>query len=445
MALSSKLLAEFIGTFMLVFTVGCNVNSGGHAVFAVTSIACVLMVCIYALGGVSGANFNPAVSVTLGISKKLVLSEMLAYIVVQLVAGVLAAFAFGTLTTGSLAAGVGSPAPAAGFGLAQAVAAETLYTFMLCFVVINVACTDATAGNDNYGLAIGFVIVAGGYGAGAISGGCFNPAVALGVAVSGSNYMNFLAYAVAELVGAALASALYMVCRSEGLVAKLCSEFLGTYYLVLTVGLAVMAGSPANVFAIAASLMCMIYALGSVSGAHFNPSVTVAIALSRRGKILMIDALLYVVAQLIGGLAAMATYKCLAGERNLPALAAPEGVKAAMVGEFVFTFLLAFVVLSVATSKSPSKEAYGLAIGSCITAGGYAVGGTISSGCLNPAVSTGVAMGGGADLLGPYVLAQFLASVLAASLYMATRPMEYGTKVLTAMGEGPLEYLKMDA
>jgi len=440
----AELLSEFVGTFMLVFTVGCNVINGASPIFAVASIACVLMVSIYALGSVSGANFNPAVSVSLGISKKLEWTDVLLYILVQLGAGAVASLAFGALTGGSFVAG--APAPAAGFSLLQAAIAEALYTFMLCSVVLNVACTKATSGNDNYGLAIGFVIVAGGYGAGAISGGCFNPAVALGVAISGSGYVNFLAYTGAELVGAALASVLYMVYRTEEaetpLLAKLCSEFLGTYFLVLTVGLNVMAGSPAAVFSIAASLMCMIYALGSVSGAHFNPAVTVAILLSGRGKIVVADALSYIGVQLIGGVAAAGTYKGLAGGRTLPALA-PESLMPAMGAEFVFTFLLAFVVLSVATSQSPAKEAYGLAIGSCVTAGGYAIG-KISGGCLNPAVSTGVSLGGGISFLGLYFVAQLAGSALAAGLYMAMRSEEYEAKGREAVAQDP-SYLKLDA
>merc|ERR1719451_50533 len=64
----SQLTAEFVGTFLLIYTVGCNVL-GNSGVFAGVSIACVLMVCIYSFGGISGANFNPAVSFCLGISK----------------------------------------------------------------------------------------------------------------------------------------------------------------------------------------------------------------------------------------------------------------------------------------------------------------------------------------------------------------------------------------
>merc|ERR1719265_2986080 len=146
---------------------------------------------------------------------------------------------------------------------------------MLCFVVLNVACASkyAETGNQWYGLAIGFVIVAGAYGAGVVSGGCFNPAVAIGIDTSsaGLGFGWCIAYTIFEFVGAALAA----------VASQLISEFLGTFMLVLTVGLNVLGNSPAGAFSIAASLMCMIYALGDVSGAHFNPAVTLAILASR--------------------------------------------------------------------------------------------------------------------------------------------------------------------
>merc|ERR1719252_421970 len=174
----AKYVAEFVGTFLLVFTVGCNVLSGSP-VWAATSIACVLMVSIYALGGVSGANFNPAVSVTLGLSGKLDWKDVGIYSVVQIVAGICAGLSYGALFFK-----VFNLAPGAGFGWWEALLAEVLYTFMLCFVVLNVATASKNAGNQFFGLAIGFVIVAGGYAAGNISGGAFNPAVALGIDIS---------------------------------------------------------------------------------------------------------------------------------------------------------------------------------------------------------------------------------------------------------------------
>merc|ERR1719333_1204454 len=89
----------------------------------------------------------------------------------------------------------------------MAMVVEILYTCMLCLVVLNVATSKKNAGNEFYGKAIGFVIVAGGYAGGGISGGCFNPAVALGIDISskGLGYYGW-GYMLWEFLGAALAA-----------------------------------------------------------------------------------------------------------------------------------------------------------------------------------------------------------------------------------------------
>lgn len=429
-----KYVAEFVGTYMLVLTVGCNVITGGSA-FAVTSIACTLMVSIYALGGVSGANFNPAVSVALGLSKKKEIPEVGKYCATQIVAGIAAGFTYATLFWD-----VFNLEPAAGFTWLEAGLAEFLYTFMLCFVVLNVACSKMHAGkNEFYGLAIGFVVIAGGYGAGHISGGCFNPAVAIGVDMS-SAAVGFgwcIAYTVFELAGAALAAGMFQVCRPEEkksnldppmqypLYSRLVSEFLGTFFLVLTVGLNVLGGSKAPVWSIAAALMCMIFALGSCSGAHFNPAVTVSILV--RGEIDGPTAGKYIATQLVGGTAAAFSYMFMEKGNVFPLQpGAGHTWLSAYVLEMIFTFLLAFVVLSVATVRQDSSsEIFGFAIGSCVTAGGYAIG-AVSGGSLNPAVSTGIALsslvGGGHGIfhLFMYILFEVLGGVIAALVFRRT-------------------------
>merc|ERR1719443_2206950 len=157
--------SEFIGTFLLVFTVGCNMLTTPE--WGVTSTACVLMAAVYALGSVSGGNFNPAVSLALGLSKKLEWREVGIYVLTQLIAGVVAAFAYSALLWETF-----NLAPAEGYSWWGVVGVELLYTFMLCFVVLNVQYANANAEKKQfYGLAIGFVLVAGGYAAGHISGG----------------------------------------------------------------------------------------------------------------------------------------------------------------------------------------------------------------------------------------------------------------------------------
>merc|ERR1719408_63587 len=273
---------------------------------------------IYALGKSSGANFNPAVSLALGLSGKLPGMEVVIYAGVQIFAGISAGLCYTIMFGESF-----NLSPVKGHSWWQAGLAEVLYTFMLCFVVLNVATSKKHGGVDQfYGLAIGFVIVAGAYSGGSVSMGCFNPAVAFGIDVSSAYHgvKYCFMYTFFELVGAVLAATLFKVCRGEqeenadadpSITAKLVSEFLGTFMLVLTVGLNVLSGSAAGAFSIAASPMCMIFALGTCSGAHFNPAVTAAIIASGRNKCTPKDGALYMVVQLSGGVCGAVTYTAL--------------------------------------------------------------------------------------------------------------------------------------
>jgi len=401
-----------------------------------------LTVMIYALGKSSGANFNPAVSLALGIAGKLPWDQVAIYSVVQIVAGILAGFCYlGTFGDSF------NLQPTKGHTMIQAGLAELLYTFMLCFVVLNVACSKRHAGkNQFYGLAIGFVITAGAYSGGSVSMGCFNPAVAFGIDVSSAHmgvYYCFV-YTVFEFIGAALAAGAFMVCRGEqeteeatddtepSIGARLLSEFLGTYILVLTVGLNVLSGSAAGAFSIAASLMCMIFALGTCSGAHFNPAVTVAIICSGRGKCSPKDGAMYMGVQIVGGICAAFTYSFLMNGETFALKPAAYAWHQVVAAEFVFTFVLAFVVLSVATVNSALSQYFGFAIGMCVTVGGCAIG-KVSGGSLNPAVSIGISSshilnGGGFWPCLIYTLVEVAAGAAAAGVFMVTQPSEYADK-----------------
>jgi len=434
----ARYAAEFVGTFMLVFTVGCNVLSG-QPVWGGVSIACVLTVMIYALGKSSGGNFNPAVSVALGLAGKMEWSEVAIYSVTQIVAGICAGLGYLAMFRDSF-----NLQPTKGHSWWQAGVAETLYTFMLCFVVLNVAASNVHAGkNQFYGLAIGFVVVAGAYSGGSVSMGCFNPAVAFGIDVSSAQYgvKYCFVYTLFELVGAALAAGCFKVCRGEqeedasadpSIAAKLLSEFLGTYMLVLTVGLNVLSGSAAGAFSIAASLMCMIFALGTCSGAHFNPAVTTAIVCAGRGKCSPKDGAMYIGVQIVGGICAAFTYSALMNGETFALKPAAYKWSQVIVAELVFTFVLAFVVLSVATVKSALSEYFGFAIGMCVTVGGCAIG-KVSGGSLNPAVSIGISTshiigGGGFWPCLVYTLVELIAGGMAAGVFMLTQPSEYDAK-----------------
>eukprot|EP00747_Dinoflagellata_sp_TGD_P125969 gnl/TRDRNA2_/TRDRNA2_174230_c4_seq19.p1 gnl/TRDRNA2_/TRDRNA2_174230_c4~~gnl/TRDRNA2_/TRDRNA2_174230_c4_seq19.p1 ORF type:complete len:405 (-),score=66.80 gnl/TRDRNA2_/TRDRNA2_174230_c4_seq19:222-1391(-) len=378
----------------------------------------------------------------------------------QLVAGILAGFAYALCLSNSF-----KLAPTKGYGWIEAGLAETLYTFMLCFVVLNVAASKCHAGkNQFYGLAIGFVIVAGGYGGGRISGGCFNPAVASGIWVSGlpvawtegHGIMSCLVYVVSELLGAGAAFGMFIVCRPEEFIqfdaslgyplySRLVSEFLGTFMLVVTIGFNVLEKSVAPVFSIAAALMCMIFALGSCSGGHFNPAVTCAIVCSGRGKCSLKDGLMYMVVQVLGGVVAGFVYMGLEKGRTFPLAPGDDFTwKGAYAAEIVYTWVLCYVVLSVATTRQALSEYFGLAIGSCVTAGGCAIG-PVSGGSLNPAVSLGIAVvhltnGGDLHFALGYVGVELLAGLLAAVIFRVLRRSEYAKSdgLAAACDSGPI-------
>ncbi len=169
----AKLLTEFIGTFFLVLTIGLTVMGGLS--LAPLAIGSVLMVMVFMGGHISGAHYNPAVSLAVLIRGKLSGSELVPYWLAQ-IAGAVAA----SLAAFAIMGGTFSPAPGPEVSFGSALLVEILYTFALALVVLNCGTADETKGNSFFGLAIGFTIVAAAFAGGPISGGAFNPAVGLG-------------------------------------------------------------------------------------------------------------------------------------------------------------------------------------------------------------------------------------------------------------------------
>ncbi len=165
------------------------------------------------------------------------------------------------------------------------------------------------------------------------------------------------------------------------------TEFIGTFFLVLTIGLTVIGGTPMAPLAIGASLMIMVYMGGHVSGAHYNPAVSLALLL--RGKLRPQEFAPYVVAQLLGALAAAWSAYAFTGRTFAPEPATTATTLQALGVEIVYTFALALVVLNTATHPAVKGNSfYGLAIGFTIVVAAFA-GGPISGGAFNPAVGTG--------------------------------------------------------
>ena len=204
MPLSRKLVVEFIGTFFLVFTVATATNpKSGAGTLAPLAIGSVLMVMVFAGGHISGGHYNPAVSTAVLVRGKMLASEWGAYVIVQLVAGVLA----GLLGRGVLGAGHAGAVASTW----KMLVVEFLFTFALAYVVLNVATARGTEGNSFYGLAIGFTVGAGAFAVGGISGGAFNPAVALGASVLGIfKWSHIWIYFIACLLGGAVAAGTFL-------------------------------------------------------------------------------------------------------------------------------------------------------------------------------------------------------------------------------------------
>jgi aquaporin Z len=198
MDIPRKAYVEFIGTFFLVFTVGMATRSAGA--FAPLAIGSVLMVMVFAGGHVSGGHYNPAVSTAVVLRGKMSVSEYVPYIITQLAAGILAALVV-------IALGYNPATPIRTAGIGSMLVVEFLFTFALAYVVLNVATARDTEGNSFYGLAIGFTLATGIFAAGSISGGAFNPAVALGASVMGIfTWSHIWIYFVANLIGGAAAA-----------------------------------------------------------------------------------------------------------------------------------------------------------------------------------------------------------------------------------------------
>ena len=200
-------------------------------------------------------------------------------------------------------------------------------------------------------------------------------------------------------------------------------EAIGAFFLVLTVGVAVLSGSMFTPLAAGAALMVMIYAGGHISGGHYNPAVTMAVLV--RGRIGIGDALGYWVAQFVAGIIAGAVARAIVNPATVHTLTlSGHGFTAAALAELFFTFALCYVVLNVATSKDqPGNGFFGLAIGFTVAAGAFAVGG-ISGGSFNPAVTLGGAVGGlfGWSTLWIYFIVQLGAGVLGGLAFRALNP-----------------------
>ncbi len=211
-----KYIVEAIGTFFLVYTIGCSATIGVNVFFAAAAI---LAGMVYAGGPISGAHYNPAISLAVWIRGKLPQEQLLPYIFSQCVGALLAAGAmritvwhtplYGDLLHGRYATPFYfSPFPA--------LLAEFLFTFALIFVVLHVATSRAVAGNSYYGIAIGFTLLSGILAIGSLSGAAFNPAVAISLPLMGlSIWKNIWVYILSTFLAGAAAGYTFRALNPE--------------------------------------------------------------------------------------------------------------------------------------------------------------------------------------------------------------------------------------
>jgi aquaporin Z len=219
-----KYLTEFIGTFFLVLTIGLTVLSG--STLAPLAIGSSLMIMVYMGGHISGAHYNPAVSLAALLAGKLPAKEFIPYLVSQVAGAFAAAFAVYLIRGKTFAPEPGTEGGGmilflAPLGISQATAVnltallvEVLYTFALALVVLNVATSKKTTGNSYFGLAIGFTVAVGAFAGGDVSGGAFNPAVGTGPALfralhSSGTLKHVWLHVVGPFAGAALAALVF--------------------------------------------------------------------------------------------------------------------------------------------------------------------------------------------------------------------------------------------
>jgi aquaporin Z len=206
----NKYLTEFIGTFFLVFTIGCSVLFGGPHVVPPLAIGSALMVMVYAGGHVSGGHYNPAVTLGVFLRGRCPARDVVPYWLAQLLG---AAFASAVV---HYFKGGAATEPLTALKVGPALLAEFLFTFALVYVVLNSTTAKANAGNSYYGLAIGFTVMTGAFAVGTISLAACNPAVAVGISLMGlSSWSNIWIYLLANPSAAVVAASVFKFLNPE--------------------------------------------------------------------------------------------------------------------------------------------------------------------------------------------------------------------------------------
>ena len=481
-----KLLTEVIGTLFLTWAVG--MTGGTQPTVAPLAIGGTLMAMVYAGGHISGAHYNPTVSLAVFCRGLSTPAELVLYIVAQLVGGFIGAgfavsYQGGTDKLGCPTFGGDS------YSVRQACLAEFLWSLLLATVVLNVATAKATTNNSYYGLCIGFTVVSGATAVGGVSGGAFNAAVglALNAVKGGDDAYKLWVYLIFPALGGCAGGFLFRLTspadfinssfriikdeKKADAVAAYVMEFFATFYLALFVALGPLrAGLDPLLTAFSLFALCttLLFTAGAASGCHMNPAVSCGLFVrfgllgtneKTRAVFPPMKALIYVLCQLAAGLAAGGIGLCLLVKDELkntqmgfptPSL---DGQKdsGAFFGEVQGVFALVYVVLNTATVRSlEGNSFFGIAIGMTIAATAFALS-DVSGGCLNPAVAMlapiastlEVNKGVNFEAVWVYWIACPLGGVLAAIIFRFTNLDEFDEAEQAKEGKPPRRYSVM--
>jgi MIP family channel proteins len=198
-------IAEFIGTFALVFIGAGAVAAGGSLVAVALAHGLVLMCMVYAVGHISGCHINPAVTIGMWVTKKIDGAKAFGYIVFQIFGGLVAAYFLAVIFANP---NYGAISLAEGVSFGQGLLVEAILTFFLVFVIFGVA-VDKRSAKGIYGVAIGMVLSFSILMGGALTGASLNPARSFGPALVSGMWMNHLVYWIGPIIGGIIAAILY--------------------------------------------------------------------------------------------------------------------------------------------------------------------------------------------------------------------------------------------
>jgi len=373
------------------------------------------------------------------------------------------------------------------FSSADCFIVELIYTAMIALVYLNVTLSRSNnsvkAGNQFYGLAIGFAMAAACWAAEDVSGAIMNPALALAIDLQNisDGVGDGFFYIIAQVAGAFVAALAYRVLRpnetapvdhdsvstsemskDEGItMPKLAAEGVGTFLIVFAFGMSTLSTKyhDERPFAAAATLLSLHYALADVSGGHFNPAVTLSVMLNRRGKCHLGQGMAYIAVQTVSASVSAGMFTAIHYPRTFPAIPQTSlekyGWHALISVDAVYTFVVCYVALATITVspaiRTPVKRNYydGLAYGLSSAAGGFGMLNLLNS-LANPALTLGEALAyaiaGEGKLWGGLFIstAQLAGAVIASLLFRFTHASYYRREALMGKDYGTTD-CKIDA